>query len=803
MAEPPMRTIGGGADAPRPRKGIGLRTRITLPLLLPVLGLLVLSALLLGEKLATVTAMQRVGALTELVTDTSALVHEVQRERGLSAGFLASKGRELQADLTAQRARTDVRLAAFETRLGRPEGAEAERSSALSGKLAAARDGLVKLGEIRQQISQLAIGADASFAHYTGVNTRLLDMVAEVAADVDAPDVARSVSVYLSFLQAKELAGQERGVGTAGFATGRFDTARLRRLIQLGDQQELYFRIIAAAEPPAQAAFMRQTVAGTAVEAVAKMRQVAAEGGLEGHMDGVTAADWFNAATVRIDLLKTVEDRMAGDLMSQAADIRATARSGFTTTLVAILVLLGLTAGISIAMIRAVVGPLGGLIRTMQRLAAGDTDLTIGGTNRRDEIGRMANAIEIFRDQAIENRRLTAAQEEQRARAEVEQLAALRGMADSIETETAKALVQVSERTAAMEANAGIMSASSARTGASAQSATSAASQALCNAQTVASAAEQLAASIREISGQVNQSTSVVGRAVTAGDETRATIQQLDSKVAQIGTVADIIREIAVKTNLLALNATIEAARAGQAGKGFAVVASEVKALAMQTARSTEEIARHLAEVRAATLASVEAVGRIGETITEIDAISGSIAAAVEQQGAATAEIARNMTETAQAAEEMTRHIDAVSAEAEQNGRQAAEVRNDAADLATAVGEFKRTVVRVVRTSTVAVDRRLAHRHEADLTARLSVQAQSTVTVRVVDISEQGARLQDGPPLPAGARGTLEVSGVGAPLPFVVRNVDADSLGVLFELNAATAVLFKAAAGRLGLARAA
>ncbi len=591
-------------------------------LLLPVLGMLVLSCVLLGEKLKTVTAMERVGALTELVTDTSALVHEVQRERGLSGGFLGSKGTELRAELTAQRSRTDARLAAFEARLRRFDALGSDRNTALAGKLSAARDGLAKLGDTRQQITQLAIGPEGSFGYFTAANARLLDMVGEAAAEAAAPDVARSIGVYLSFLQAKELAGQERAVGTTGFAAGQFDAARLRHLVQLGDEQDLYFRIIAAAATPAQAAFMRQTVAGDAVDAVVRMRRTAAEGGLDGHLGGITGADWFKAATVRIDLLKTVEDRMASDLATLTASIRNAAEYQLYATLAAIVVLLALTAAISTAMIRAIVGPLGALIRTMQRLATGDTELAIAGTDRRDEIGRIAQAIEVFRNQAIENRRLGAAQEEQRTSAEVEKVAALRGMAETIETETAKALVQVVEHTAAMAANAESMGASATRTGAAAQSAAAAASQALSNAQTVASAAEQLAASIREISTQVNHSTAVVGRAVTAGEETSATIRQLDSKVAQIGTVAAIIREIAAKTNLLALNATIEAARAGDAGKGFAVVAGEVKGLAMQTARSTEEIARHLAEVRAATKASVDAVTRIGGSISEIDAIA-------------------------------------------------------------------------------------------------------------------------------------------------------------------------------------
>jgi methyl-accepting chemotaxis protein len=196
----------------------------------------------------------------------------------------------------------------------------------------------------------------------------------------------------------------------------------------------------------------------------------------------------------------------------------------------------------------------------------------------------------------------------------------------------------------------------------------------------------------------------MVGRAVTAGTEARTTIEVLNQEVESIGTVADMIAEIAAKTNLLALNATIEAARAGEAGRGFAVVAAEVKALATQTARSTEQIARHLGQVRSATGESVAAVTRIEETITEINAIAGSIAAAVEEQGAATAEIARNVTETANAANAMTSRTNEVSNEAVDTGRLAVDVRDNIVVLSAAVEELRNSVIRVVRSATTDLD---------------------------------------------------------------------------------------------------
>jgi methyl-accepting chemotaxis protein len=349
---------------------------------------------------------------------------------------------------------------------------------------------------------------------------------------------------------------------------------------------------------------------------------------------------------------------------------------------------------------RGIIGPLTGLRARMVGLSAGELDAPVAGAERRDEIGEMARSLVVFKDHMIGEKQLAADRETERGHAEAAKRAALAGMADTIESETGTRLRQIGVRTAAMAVTADAMSASAARTGTSADVAAAAAANAQANAQTVASAAEELAASIREIGGQVNQSTLVVRRAVTAGNEARGTIEALDQEVERIGAVAVMISDIASRTNLLALNATIEAARAGEAGKGFAVVASEVKALATQTAHSTQEIARHIAQVRSATGASVAAVARIEQTITEINAISGSIAAAVEQQGAATAEIARNVTETSNAANEMTSRLNDVSSEAIGTSRHAAEGRDGTVALNQDLEELRHSVIRVVRAST-------------------------------------------------------------------------------------------------------
>jgi methyl-accepting chemotaxis protein len=523
--------------------------------------------------------------------------------------------------------------------------------------------------------------------------------------------------------------------------------------------------------------------------------------------DAFVAAMQMNDAEVQFKALQQRANALVEATAANSARAAALVGSTLSRAAYAITVAGGLAILLSVAagafFGRLVSRPIRRMTSVMGTLAAGTLSVEVPDTERRDETGDMARAVEVFKQHMQKAAALVVVQEAQRRQAEADKHAALVGMAEKIEAETGAAMKSVGTRTAAMTATADEMAASATRTGNSAQSAATASAQALANAQTVASAAEQLSASIREISGQVAQSSEVVGRAVAAGAETRATMETLNEQVARIGAVADMIGEIAAKTNLLALNATIEAARAGDAGKGFAVVASEVKALATQTARSTQEIAQHIGQVRSATGASVAAVARIEQTIGEINAIAGSIAAAVEEQGAATAEIARNVTETAAAANEMTNRTAEVSTEAEQTGRHAAEVRENTAALNTAVGELRHSVIRVVRTSTAEVDRRQHSRLTVNLGCRLSAPGLGTHNAQVIDLSEGGAAISGAPSLPVGARGSLEVDRIGMKLPFIVRSADAGLAHLAFELDAADAARFAQMLKQIGLRRAA
>jgi methyl-accepting chemotaxis protein len=496
-----------------------------------------------------------------------------------------------------------------------------------------------------------------------------------------------------------------------------------------------------------------------------------------------------------VGTLRTVWSHQRLDAAMRAAAIRQAIIS-----LVSMLAMIGLLY----AVLRGIaIRPLVAMTAATVGLAEGRLDVVVRGAARRDELGALARSLEVFRKHMLEGRRLTVQQDEDRAQAATDKRASLLGMAETIETETTTALLAVSRSTSALAETATALSTSAIDTDGSAQAAASAAAQAMTNAQVVASAAEQLTSSIREIGGQMNRSAGMIHDAVAAGQETRGTMEALNGQVAQIGAVADMIAQIAGRTNLLALNATIEAARAGDAGKGFAVVASEVKQLATQTAHCTTEITRHIHEVRLATNASVSAVSRIEQIISGIDSIATSIAAAVEEQGAATAEIARSMSETATAADQMTSRITEVSTEAALTGQRAETVKGLATALEASVAELKASVIRVVRTATPEVDRRASPRYAVDLPCRLNIAGGGTSAARVIDLAEGGAAVRIAVAPKPGATGTLQIDGVAFALPFVVLHAGDGVSRLAFKLDEATAAAFKPIPERLSQRRAA
>ena len=628
--------------------------KILIAFLPPVLLALALAAYVVREKAVTAGQAAALQTVAPLAADIGALTHEAQKERGATAVFLGGKGQRFGDELKSQRLATDAVFARF-----RQTAAAADFGGfgpAFATALKEAEKGVTMVLERRAATDALTQDAKTAIADYTAAIRGLLDVVNRIA--VLSPDmrVAVKVSAYLNLMEGKERAGQERAVGSGAFAAGRFDAETYRRFVGLSIEQETFFRAFRANAAPGEAGFFQQAMDAEAARAVGGMRKVAFDSLEGGDMKGITGPAWFAAATQRIDLLKNVEDHMAGNLLALAAEVRGEAMAALTLALVLVGVGVALALALAWMIVAEFTGGLKRLTKVMERLAADDLSAAVEGGDRRDEIGAMARTLEVFK-KALERIRAHVDHDAQeiaeraRRNAEVERLTQ---SFDRQSSDLARALDAAAKR---LKGTADVMSDAARRTAEQAASAAAASHQATGAVQTVAAAAEELNAAIGDISRQVRQSSEISRSAIDEAGRAQSAAAGLAESVQRIGEVVSLIQDIAGQTNLLALNATIEAARAGEAGKGFAVVAGEVKSLANQTAKATGDIGAQISAVQSSASEVASVIERVVDVIRELSAIAGNIAHGAEQQHQATREIARSIEQAGMGASQASADV--------------------------------------------------------------------------------------------------------------------------------------------------
>ncbi len=689
-------------------KNMKIKYRIFMISAAAIIGMLVFSSFVLIEQRGTVADMESLNELADLAPTISALVHEMQKERGASAGFIGSKGQKFAQKLPAQRRVTDQKRTTLKGALANFD-ADAFGEH-LASKVRTAEQALSQIDQSRGGVTSLSITVPQMAKYYTSTIANWLSIVEEMAVLSTNAQVTGAITAYTSYLQAKERAGIERAMGAGGFGSGAFQPPVYRRFLQLIAMQDTFLSVFRNYATQDQVAFHRSTLSGRAVDEVDRMRKIAIESAITKDLKGVTGPQWFDTITQKINLLKKVEDKIAADLQSLAAGIHDGAQSLFIMVSILCVVLLTVTIGLSLLITRGITKPVLAMTDAMVRLADGDKTIEVPARDQRDEVGQMAQTVQVFKENMIETERLQTEQREaeQRAaedearraeearsaenraaedkrqadeRAGAERRQAMLELADGFEQSVGEVIQAVTSAAGQMKSSAQSMTATADQTNSQSVAVASASEETSANVQTVATATEELSSSIQEISRQVSQSSTITANAVEESKRTNEHVQGLADTAQRIGEVVTLINDIASQTNLLALNATIEAARAGEAGKGFAVVASEVKSLADQTAKATGEIGSQIGEIQAGTTQAVEAIQGIGGTINEVNEIATAIASAVEQQGAATREIAGNVQQAASGTQEVNQNISGVTQAVSETGAAARQVLSSAEEL--------------------------------------------------------------------------------------------------------------------------
>lgn len=658
---------------------ISIKFRIMAVACVALTGLIISSGYIVLDKRSTVSSMSRLTELAEFAPFVSAVVHELQKERGTSAVYIGSKGNRFADILPKQTQDTDGKFQDLEDHV---EGLNAAHFGGhLEAKLTKALKGLEDLDTVRRKVRSFEYSTPQMAGYYTGAISKLLAVVEETSHLSDNADVTRQIIAYTNFLQMKERAGIERAVGAGGFASKAFPPASYRKFISLLSAQDTLRAEFAEYATEEEVRFLEQTVRGAAVEDVARMRKIILDSIVTGNTGGIDGGYWFDQKTKEIELMKVVEDRIDEDLEHLSESIRADASGFLTLTAILSILAVAISSALSFFIIRGIVSPVNSMTATMGRLSNGDYTVDVPAQDQSDEIGEMAQAVQVFKDNGLQMQKMQEEAKEAEERAEEDKRKAMNDLADNFEREVQSVVKTVGAAAQQVDSIAqkvgGLAGDASGRSG-EADAATQDASN---NVGAVATASEELSASISEISQQVSDSASTAADAANKAQASNELMITLSESAEKISEVVDLINDIASQTNLLALNATIEAARAGEAGKGFAVVASEVKALATQTAQATEAIGGHITAMQDKTKSAVSAIEEIGHSIENVSEIATAISSAVEEQNAATQEISSSAQLAAQGTSEVSRGINLVAEATSETGKSAEELLGAAKEL--------------------------------------------------------------------------------------------------------------------------
>lgn len=627
-------------------KNLSLKGKVLLIMTIPLAAYLVVAGANLLSRYNLLNSYNNIYTLSILSSNISNLVHELQKERGMSAGFLGDKGDKFRSKLGTQRNNTDQKKQLLVDSLANFKFENFDQE--LKYKTDKALANLARIENERQAISSLQRSTKEAVTYYTSTNTSLLDIIGYMTHLSTNAELTSEISAYYNFLQSKERAGKERAVMSGVFSRGSFTAETYSTFVQLITEQNTFLSVFKTFTGPDEKNFFNRTISGSVVDKVEQMRKAALAVNLDTTKNfGVDPVVWFDTITKKINLLKTVEDFFSKNIQEHSKKLAKNQRRIMIASLTIFSVIVALCFFLGYFVSSLILKGVRQATDVALELAEGEGDLTTRiNLQTKDEIGLLGQSV----DRMLNN-----------LSSMIGQIQSISNSLDSSNRELFDLSTEMTEETENVAGRASTVSAAAEEMSVNMETVSLAVEEATQNVASVAAATEEIASISQEISENTEKARNITSKAVAQAASSSQRVDELGHAANEIGKVTETITEISEQTNLLALNATIEAARAGEAGKGFAVVANEIKDLANQTAEATFEIKTRIETIQSSTRGTVSEIEEISAVIDEINEIVTSISGSVDTQTATTNEISANINQTAQGIQEVTENVSQAS----------------------------------------------------------------------------------------------------------------------------------------------